>query len=385
MGIVLISAYFASLSPLALFRALPGSIAQGLIWGLLALGVYITYKLLDFADLSVDGSFATGGAVAVMLIRSDMNPWVSLIFAFAAGMLAGMVTGLLHTKLGIPPILAGILTQIALYSINLNIMGQSNQAISVDKYSLAVSLRYVSGDTAAKIKVFTTCILFGVVIVAILYWYFGTEQGHAIRATGCNPQMARAQGINTSFCKVLALMISNGLVGLSGALYAQYQGAADVKNRHFSQQEKQEIDECQHHVYDIQNSCCCTHFRHQLVHIRSRTLRTQQMHGIPFASLSVRRKCQKKYKYPHATQPVAETPPVHNSGRKCFHISQNRRTCGCKSRYNFKQGIDKVWNFPGKNKWQTPEKTDCNPASGYADHPFPRKKTTGGISAKIIH
>ena len=197
MGIVLISAYFASLSPLALFRALPGSIAQGLIWGLLALGVYITYKLLDFADLSVDGSFATGGAVAVMLIRSDMNPWVSLIFAFAAGMLAGMVTGLLHTKLGIPPILAGILTQIALYSINLNIMGQSNQAISVDKYSLAVSLRYVSGDTAAKIKVFTTCILFGVVIVAILYWYFGTEQGHSIRATGCNPQMARAQGICT--------------------------------------------------------------------------------------------------------------------------------------------------------------------------------------------
>ena len=228
MGIVLISAYFASLSPLALFRALPGSIAQGLIWGLLALGVYITYKLLDFADLSVDGSFATGGAVAVMLIRSDMNPWVSLIFAFAAGMLAGMVTGLLHTKLGIPPILAGILTQIALYSINLNIMGQSNQAISVDKYSLAVSLRYVSGDTAAKIKVFTTCILFGVVIVAILYWYFGTEQGHAIRATGCNPQMASAQGINTGFTKVLALMISNGLVGLSGGIYAQYQGAADV-------------------------------------------------------------------------------------------------------------------------------------------------------------
>ena len=225
---MLISAYFASLSPLALFRALPGSIAQGLIWGLLALGVYITYKLLDFADLSVDGSFATGGAVAVMLIRSDMNPWVSLIFAFAAGMLAGMVTGLLHTKLGIPPILAGILTQIALYSINLNIMGQSNQAISVDKYSLAVSLRYVSGDTAAKIKVFTTCILFGVVIVAILYWYFGTEQGHAIRATGCNPQMASAQGINTGFTKVLALMISNGLVGLSGGIYAQYQGAADV-------------------------------------------------------------------------------------------------------------------------------------------------------------
>ena len=228
MGKVLLSAYFASLSPLALLRAMPGSIAQGLIWGLLALGVYITYKLLDFADLSVDGSFATGGAVAVMLIRSDMNPWLALLFAFAAGMIAGLITGLLHTKLGIPPILAGILTQIALYSINLNIMGKSNQAVSVDNYNLTVSLRYVSGDTAMKIRVFATCILFCVAVVALLYWFFGTEQGHAIRATGCNAQMARAQGINTNFCKVLALMLSNGLVGLSGALYAQYQGAADV-------------------------------------------------------------------------------------------------------------------------------------------------------------
>ena len=225
---MLLSAYFASLSPLALLRAMPGSIAQGLIWGLLALGVYITYKLLDFADLSVDGSFATGGAVAVMLIRSDMNPWLALLFAFAAGMIAGLITGLLHTKLGIPPILAGILTQIALYSINLNIMGKSNQAVSVDNYNLTVSLRYVSGDTAMKIRVFATCILFCVAVVALLYWFFGTEQGHAIRATGCNAQMARAQGINTNFCKVLALMLSNGLVGLSGALYAQYQGAADV-------------------------------------------------------------------------------------------------------------------------------------------------------------
>lgn len=225
---MLLSAYFASLSPFALLRALPGSVAQGLIWGLLALGVYITYKLLDFADLSVDGSFATGGAVAVMLIRSNINPWLSLLFAFAAGMIAGLITGLLHTKLGIPPILAGILTQIALYSINLNIMGKSNQAVSVDNYNLTVSLRYVSGDTATKIRVFATCILFCVAVVALLYWYFGTEQGHAIRATGCNAQMARAQGINTNFCKVLALMLSNGLVGLSGALYAQYQGAADV-------------------------------------------------------------------------------------------------------------------------------------------------------------
>ena len=225
---MLLSAYFASLSPLALLRSMSCSIVQGLIWGLLAVGVYITYKLLDFADLSVDGSFATGGAVAVMLIRSDMNPWLALLFAFAAGMIAGLITGLLHTKLGIPPILAGILTQIALYSINLNIMGTSNQAVSVDNYNLTVSLRYVSGDTAMKIRVFATCILFCVAVVALLYWFFGTEQGHAIRATGCNAQMARAQGINTNFCKVLALMLSNGLVGLSGALYAQYQGAADV-------------------------------------------------------------------------------------------------------------------------------------------------------------
>ena len=225
---MLLTTYLASLSPLALLRSLPGACAQGLIWGLLALGVYITYKLLDFADLTVDGSMATGGAVAVMLIRAGMNPWLALIFAFLAGMAAGFITGMLHTALGIPGILASILTQISLYSINLNILGSSNQAVSVDKYSLVVSLRYISDSTASKIRMFTTCILFCVVLVAILYWYFGTEQGHAIRATGCNRQMARAQGINTDFHTVLALMISNGLVGLSGGLYAQYQGAADV-------------------------------------------------------------------------------------------------------------------------------------------------------------
>lgn len=225
---MMLTTYLASLSPLALLRSLPGACAQGLIWGLLALGVYITYKLLDFADLTVDGSMATGGAVAVMLIRAGMNPWLALIFAFLAGMAAGFITGMLHTALGIPGILASILTQISLYSINLNILGSSNQAVSVDKYSLVVSLRYISDSTASKIRVFTTCILFCVVLVAILYWYFGTEQGHAIRATGCNRQMARAQGINTDFHTVLALMISNGLVGLSGGLYAQYQGAADV-------------------------------------------------------------------------------------------------------------------------------------------------------------
>ena len=225
---MMLTTYLASLSPLALLRSLPGACAQGLIWGLLALGVYITYKLLDFADLTVDGSKATGGAVAVMLIRAGMNPWLALIFAFLAGMAAGFITGMLHTALGIPGILASILTQISLYSINLNILGSSNQAVSVDKYSLVVSLRYISDSTASKIRMFTTCILFCVVLVAILYWYFGTEQGHAIRATGCNRQMARAQGINTDFHTVLALMISNGLVGLSGGLYAQYQGAADV-------------------------------------------------------------------------------------------------------------------------------------------------------------
>ena len=225
---MMLTTYLASLSPLALLRSLPGACAQGLIWGLLALGVYITYKLLDFPDLTVDGSMATGGAVAVMLIRAGMNPWLALIFAFLAGMAAGFITGMLHTALGIPGILASILTQISLYSINLNILGSSNQAVSVDKYSLVVSLRYISDSTASKIRMFTTCILFCVVLVAILYWYFGTEQGHAIRATGCNRQMARAQGINTDFHTVLALMISNGLVGLSGGLYAQYQGAADV-------------------------------------------------------------------------------------------------------------------------------------------------------------
>ena len=190
--------YFMSLDPLALFRSMPGAFAQGMVWGLMALGVYITYRLLDFADLTVDGSLATGGAVAVMLIRGGMSPWAALIFAFLAGMAAGFITGILHTALGIPGILASILTQISLYSINLNIMGCSNQAVSVDKYPLVVSLRYLSDSNSTRVQIFATCILFCFAIVAILYWYFGTEQGHAIRATGCNQQMARAQGINTN-------------------------------------------------------------------------------------------------------------------------------------------------------------------------------------------
>lgn len=200
---------------------MPGSVAQGLIWGIMALGVYITFKILNFADLTVDGTLGTGGAVAVMLILNGFPPSVALIFAFAAGMLAGLVTGILHTVLGIPDILSGILTQIALYSVNMNIMGRSNQAVSVDKYNLVVSLRYIPAAIVATI-------LFLVVIIGVLYWYFGTEQGFTIRATGCNPNMSRAQGINTNFAKVLALVISNGLVGLAGGLYAQYQGNSDV-------------------------------------------------------------------------------------------------------------------------------------------------------------
>ena len=217
-----------SLSPMSLLRAIPGACGQGLIWGIMALGVYITYRILDFADLTVDGSLATGGAVAVMLIRAGVNPWLALIAAFVSGMAAGFVTGMLHTALGIPGILSSILTQISLYSINLNIMGKSNQPASVDQYPLIVSSRYISGDALMKLRFYGGVILGCLILVAILYCYFGTEQGSAIRATGCNKSMAKAQGINTNFHTVLALMISNGLVGLCGALYAQYQGAADV-------------------------------------------------------------------------------------------------------------------------------------------------------------
>ena len=218
--------YFAALDPMTLVRALPGNVAQGIIWGIMALGVYITFRILDFADLTVDGSLATGGAVAVMLIRGGMNPALALVFAFLAGMVAGFVTGILHTAFGIPGILASILTQIGLYSINLGIMGKSNQAINVLQYKLVASLRYVTVEGSAFF--FLKLILGAVALIAIIYWFFGTELGASIRATGCNPQMASAQGINTSFNKVLALMISNGLVGLCGGIYAQYQGAADV-------------------------------------------------------------------------------------------------------------------------------------------------------------
>lgn len=217
-----------ALNPLSLLRAFPGSIAQGMIWGIMALGVYITFRLLDFPDLTVDGSIATGAAVSVMLIRSGVSPILTLPVAFLAGMAAGLITGLLNTLLGIPGILASILTQISLYSINLIIMGKSNQPVSVDNYPLVVSLRYVTESAGSRTVFFIGMIVFLLALVAVLYWYFGTEQGHAIRATGCNGNMARAQGINTNFIKVLALMLSNGLVGLCGGMYAQFQGAADI-------------------------------------------------------------------------------------------------------------------------------------------------------------
>ena len=216
------SAYFASLSLLKLVKNMPGGVAQGLIWGIMALGIYITFRLLDVADLTVDGSFTTGGAVTVMLILAGWPAWAALIMAVLAGLLAGFVTGMLHTRLGIPAILAGILTQLALYSVNLRIMGMSaNKAVSVDKYDLVLSLRSIPS------AILVGAIL-AAVIVAVMYWYFGTEQGSAIRATGNNPAMSRALGINIDNMKVLGLSLSNGLVALSGGLMAQYQGFADV-------------------------------------------------------------------------------------------------------------------------------------------------------------
>ena len=211
----------------SLMNALPGAAAQGLAWGIMAIGVYITYRILDVADLTVDGSLATGGAVCVMLIRAGLNPWVALLCALLAGMLAGLVTGLLHTRCGIPTILSGILTQLALYSVNLRIMAsKANQALSVDKYDLLLSQRYVR--SLSLNNPLPLLLLFTVAVIAALYWFFGTEKGGSIRATGDNPNMARAQGINTDSNIVLGLMLSNGLVALSGALLAQYQGSSDI-------------------------------------------------------------------------------------------------------------------------------------------------------------
>ena len=211
-----------------LFNALPGACAQGLIWGIMAIGVYITYKILDLADLTVDGTMCTGGAVCIIFMLNGHSVGVSLFAAFIAGMIAGLVTGIFHTAMGIPAILAGILTQLGLYSINLRIMGgKANQAISVDKYDLLVSLRYVKGVAFYKNTIFVVALII-VSLIAVLYWFFGTEIGCSIRATGSNQNMSRAQGINTDFTKILGLMLSNGIVAFASGLYAQYQGFADV-------------------------------------------------------------------------------------------------------------------------------------------------------------
>lgn len=217
----------------ALLRSMPGAMGQGLIWGIMAIGVYITYRILDVADLTVDGSLATGGAVCVLLTVNGCNVWVALVIAVLAGMLAGLVTGLFHTFCGIPAILAGILTQLALYSINLRIMGwgtdagtKASLAVSVNDYPLLVSSRYIR-DLTLENPLFLL-VIFVAMVIALLYWFFGTELGSALRATGANQNMARAQGINTNVTKVLGLMISNGLVALSGALLAQYQGSSTI-------------------------------------------------------------------------------------------------------------------------------------------------------------
>lgn len=216
-----IVSYFSSLDFMSFLNALPGNIAQGIIWGLMGLGVFITYKLLHFADLSVDGSFATGGAVTAIMLINGCPIWVAMLVAVAAGLLAGLVTGLLHTLLGIPDILSGILTQIALYSINLNIMGKSNLPISYRNYSLVISASNIN------MAIIIALIVVAIVIVA-MYWYFGTEQGTTIRSTGSNPAMSKAQGININFTKVIALALSNAVVAFSGSIFSQYQGFADV-------------------------------------------------------------------------------------------------------------------------------------------------------------
>ena len=220
-------------SILAFFNSLPGAFGQGLIWGIMAVGVYITYRILDIADLTVDGSLATGGAVCAVGISLGLNPWLALLLAVVAGMLSGLVTGLLHTKCGIPAILSGILTQLALYSLNLRIMGIGSNsktlatiALNVNNHDLLLSSRYIRSIGLDNPLIL---LVLGVaVVIGALYWFFGTEMGCSLRATGANTNMARAQGINTNFAKVLALVVSNGLVALSGALLAQYQGSATI-------------------------------------------------------------------------------------------------------------------------------------------------------------
>ncbi len=207
---------------MSFLSALPGAAAQGIIWGLMAIGVYITFRVLDFADLTVDGTLGTGGAVLALCVTSGMNVYLAMVLAFFAGCVAGLATGIFHTGFGIPPILSGILTQLALYSINLRILGgKANQTVSSRNYHLVVSLGNIP-------KSLVVGLIFAVAVIAVLYWFFGTELGHSIRATGCNMAMSRANGINTNVNVIIGLVLSNGIVALSGALLAQYQGFADV-------------------------------------------------------------------------------------------------------------------------------------------------------------
>lgn len=202
---------------------LPGNGAQGLIWGIMAIGVYITFKILDLADLTVDGSMVTGMATCAILMVNGWNVWPAMGVAFLAGMAAGLVTGFFHTFFGIPAILSGILTQLILWSVNLKIMGKANQALPSRKYEVLITQMH-------KYQALVYLFVFCVVIVALLYWFFGTKYGMSIRATGCNEKMARAQGINTSRNKVVGLALSNGIVALAGALLAQYSGKADISD-----------------------------------------------------------------------------------------------------------------------------------------------------------
>lgn len=208
---------------LGLLNALPGAVAQGMIWGIMAIGVYVTYKILDLADLTVDGSMVTGMAVCAMLMANGWNVWPAMAVAFVAGMATGLVTGIFHTVMGIPAILSGILTQLMLWSVNLKIMGKANQALPARSFDVLITQLY-------KYKALLVLLFFCAVIILLLYWFFGTKFGTAIRATGCNEKMARAQGINTSAMKVIGLVLSNGIVAFSGALLAQYSGKADIND-----------------------------------------------------------------------------------------------------------------------------------------------------------
>lgn len=218
------------------FFAILGATGQGLLWAVLALGIYITFKILNIADMTCDGSFALGGCISVTLIVSGLNPFLSLLISILAGMLAGTVTGLLHTKLKIPAILAGILSMISLYSINLRILGQPNESLLktdtiitlIKKVIPASIMENIKYSTLNTIIVIGVGITFGIILCIVLYWFFGTEAGSALRATGNNEDMIRALGQNTDRMKILGLVISNGLIALSGGLVAQSQGYADV-------------------------------------------------------------------------------------------------------------------------------------------------------------